>query len=62
MVMADHLNAHSSALLISGHEDRPTSRLPSGSRSDEILAAFQIKRVPSFRLTLSHSADEDFTD
>lgn len=46
MVMVVHLNAHSSALHIAGHEDRPRSTLPSGSRSDGILAAFQIKKVP----------------
>lgn len=59
MLMADHLNAHSSMLHIAGHQDRPRSTLPFGSRSDVILAACQIKRMSSFGLTLSHSAAED---
>lgn len=40
VLMPDHLNAHSSALVKAGHQDRPWSRFPSGSRSDVILAAF----------------------
>lgn len=59
LLMDDHLNAHSSALHIAGHQDRPQSRLPSGSRSDVILAAFQIKKLPSSGSTLSHTSAED---
>lgn len=60
--MADRLDAHSGAPRIPGHQDRPQSRLPSGSRSDGILAAFQIHKMPSAGLTLSHIAAQDFTD
>lgn len=62
MLMADHLNAHCDVLHIAGHQDKPRSRLPSGSRSDVILAACQIKKLLSFGLTLSHIDAEDFTD
>lgn len=62
MIMADHLNAHSRALHIAGQQDRPRSRLPPGSRSDVSLAAFQIKSLPSFGLTLSHWGTEDLAD
>lgn len=59
VLMPDHLNAHSSALYKTGHQDRPRSRFPPGSRSDVILAAFQIKKLVSSGLTLSQP--EDYT-
>lgn len=61
MLMADHLNAHSTAVHIAGHQDRSLSRLPSGS--DVILATFQIKKLLCFRLILFHrGGKKDSTD
>lgn len=58
VLMPDHLDAQSGTLGVIGHQDRPQSRLPSGSRSDVTLAVIQIKKLLYLRLTLSKTKDE----